>query len=423
MTVSLRKGPFEALFYRNYRYLWLSTLGTTLVQSMEIVILGWLTLELTNSPSLVGAVAAVRFAGMGLAPLGGVLADRFNRRDLLMLMQGGGILYAGISTLLYYTGLLQVWHLFALGLFSGAFRGVDLTTRQTMVPDVVESRHLTSAIGLLQVSQGLTAVVGALTGGYLYEIVGAGGCFALITGAFLFSGIVLTPIRLAGGTSLVAKESVWKSLAEGTRYIANDRSLSALMLLAAIANLFAFPCTVGVMAVFARDVLHVSSEGLGFLVAAEGLGGLLGSLFLSSLGQFNHKGWLLGAVAVAWPGMLAILSLSNTLPAALFVIAVAGIARGLDMALIQLLLLVWSDAGVRGRVMGVRMFVIIMLTFGNFLSGLGAAEWGAATIILFNALASMLTTLATVLWAPHLLYRPEQEQTSAVELTTESREV
>ena len=408
MTIYKQEGLFSALYYLNYRYLCLSTLGTATVVAVEQVVLGWFILQLTNSPSLVGAIAAVRFTGMGLAPLGGALADRFNRRNILFILQCGGMVYASILMLLYYTGWLQVWHVFAVALFSGVVRGFDHTTRQTIIPDLTEGRYLTSATGLIMVSQGLTAVIGALASGYLFEIAGAGGCFAVMTTAFLFAGVALLPIQPGGEKRIAAKQSVWQSTAEGARYITRDRGLSALILLAAIANLCAFPCTIGIMAVFARDVLHIGADGLGLIMAAEGLGGLVGALFLSSLGGFRHKGWLLVGVALAWPGLLAAFSFFRAMPVALTVIAIAGIARGMDMALIQLLLFAWSEAGLRGRVMGVRMFVIITLMFGNFLSGLGAAEWGSANVMLVNASAGILTTLATIFWAPHLYRRPEQ---------------
>ena len=413
MTIFGQAGVFGALSYRNYRYLWLSTLGTSTVVAVEQVVLGWFILQLTNSPAMVGGIAAARFAGMGLAPFGGALADRFNRRNILFVLQISGVLYTAIFILLYYTELLRIWHVFAVALFSGTVRGFDHTTRQTITPDLVESLHLTNAAGLIMVSQGLTAVIGALAGGYLFNFVGIGGCFAVMTGAFLFAGLALMPIHTKRERSVSLQTSVWRSMFEGGSYIVSDRGLSALILLAAIANLFAFPCTIGIMPVFARNVLHVSAEGLGLIMAAEGLGVLFGALIFSASGQFKYKGWLLVGVALAWPGLLAIFSLLNSMPMALVIIALAGVVRGMDMALIQILLLNWSDTALRGRVMGVRMFVIITLMIGNFLSGLGAEHWGSAMVMFVNASASILTTLATVVWAPDLHRRPEQAQVLA----------
>ncbi len=416
MAVTGREGFLAALFYRNYRYLWFSTTGINTVQAIEQVVLGWLVLQLTNSASLVGAVAAVRFAGMALAPFGGALADRFNRRRMLLLLQGCGVLYAGIFILLYYTGLLQIWHIFLLVLFSGAVRGIDLATRQSMIPDTVESQHLTSGAGLFVVNQGLMTVIGAMTAGYLFDKAGAGGCFVVVASAYSLAGLALVPIRLTTITK-VTTESIWRSTAEGARYIIKDRGLSALILLAAIANLFSFPTINAIMPVFVRDVLHVGASGLGRVIAAEGLGGLVGALFLSSLGRSRRKGWFLVSMALIWPTILVIFSTLRSLPIALGMMALSGIARGMDMAFIQLFLLTWSEPALRGRVMGIRMFAIVTLMLGNFLSGFGDATWGPATVIAVNATASILATTAVILWAPHLHRRPEQVQVSAAKMS------
>ncbi len=404
MAVTKGEGLLSALFYRNYRYLWASTLGVATVASVEQVVLGWLVLELTNSPALVGVVAACRFAGMGLAPFGGALADRFNRRRILLLMQVAGILYALTFVTLYYTSLLQTWHIFALALFIGVVRGFDNTTRTAGVADTVESRHWTSAVGLLLVSMSITVVIGSLTAGYLFKAIGPGGCFAVMAGAFLFAGLMLFPIGFVVKVKAASQESVWKSVLTGARYIIDDKGLSALMLLATIANLFAFPCTIGIMPVFARDVLHLGSDGLGWLIAAEGVGGLIGALFISSLGKFRHKGWFLIAAMLAWPLLLGIFSLLRLLYISLALLVIAGIARVTAMGFIQVLLLAWSSEEVRGRVMGVRVFVIIMLMVGNLLSGAGASLWGSAIVFQVNALLCIVTTVFTIVWAP-VLYR------------------
>ncbi|MBA7716068.1 hypothetical protein ES703_125129 [subsurface metagenome] len=118
MAVSERQGFLAALFYRNYRYLWFSTLGVTVPMSMEVVVIGWLVLELTNSPALVGLAAACLYVGMLLAPFLGALADRFDRRRILIVGRLASSAYVLTFAVLYYTSLLEVWHIFVL-LLSG----------------------------------------------------------------------------------------------------------------------------------------------------------------------------------------------------------------------------------------------------------------------------------------------------------------
>lgn len=400
-----KRGILAALRYRNYRFLWGSALGVTTAVSMEMVVLGWLVLELTDSPSLVGLVAACRFAGMALGPYFGALADRLDRRRLLIIVRVAGGIYTLILAVLYYLSLLEVWHIFVLALGGGVVRAFDFTTGNSTVPETVERHHLASAISLLLVAMGITRMIGPLIGGYLFEQTGAGACFAVMAGAYFLASLILSPMRLVSREKPLQQEPVWKSVTGGIQYVLGDRALFSLIILAAIANLFAFPVSMGIMPVVARDVFHVGSSGLGWLVAAEGLGGLIGALLVVPLGRFRHKGWVLILSMIIWPAFLGIFATSHLFSLSLLLLAASGVARGIAMAVIQLLLLSWSSQEVHGRVMGARMFAIVTLPLGNILSGAGAGFWGAATVITVNALACIFTTILTALWATQLRHR------------------
>ena len=396
------RGFLAAFRYSNYRYLWGSVLGVATAVSMELVVMGWLVLELTDSPSLVGLVAACRFAGMGLGPFIGAIVDRFDRRRILIVMRVIGIIYTLTLAVLYYTLLLEVWHIFILAICGGVVRGFDFTTGHAAAADSVERHNLASAVGMLVVGMSTTRMVAPLIGGYLYEQIGAGGCFVAMSAAYLFACLSILPMRLVPKEKPASQESVWESVVGGFRYIVNDRAISALMILAAIANLFIFPCVMGIMPVFARDVLHVGSSGLGWRLSAEGLGGLIGALIISTLGRFKHKGWLAIAAMITWPVLLGIFASSRSFYISLALFVIVGIARGMAMAVIQVLILIWSPEEIRGRVLGVRQFAVAPMLLGNILSGAGAALWGAATVMVINALSSVFATILTTFRVPEL---------------------
>jgi len=404
-VVTERQGFLAAFRYRNYCYLWGSGLGVATAISMELVVMGWLVLELTDSPALVGLVAACRFAGTALAPFFGALADRFDRRRILIVARTAGIIYTLALAALCYYELLEVWHIIIVALCAGVIRAFDMTTSNVLAPDTVERHNLTSAVGMLIVGMSTTRMMGPLLGGHLFERIGADGCFAVMAAAYLFACLLLFPMRLVGKERPTYTESVWKSVIGGIHYIVNDRALFALIVLAAIANLFAFPCVFGIMPVFARDVLHVEASGLGQLIAAEGLGGLIGALVITALGRFRHKGWLLIGAMIVWPALLGIFASLRLFPISVALLVIVGIARGIAMVTIQLLLLMWSSEEVRGRVIGTRMFAVLPLLVGNILSGAGATFWGAATVIRINALSCVFTSILTVFWAPQLRRR------------------
>jgi MFS family permease len=404
-AASTRHGLLAAFHYPNYRYLWGSGLVVFVVYSIYTLVIGWLVLELTNSPSLVGLVAACRFLGTGLGPFFGTLADRFDRRRILIVTRVIASAFALTFVALYYTSLLEVWHIFVLALFGGIVGAFGYTTFSTMLPDTVESRNLSSAVGMQMLGFSTALMIGPAVGGYLYEHIEAGGCFAVIAAAYLFSCLLILPLRLVDKEKPAHQESVWKSLIGGIHYIVKDRSISALIVMVAIANLFVWPCVVSIMPVFARDVLHLEASGLGWLSAAAGLGGLIGAVVASSLGRFKRKGRLIIIALIAWSVFLVFFSSSRSFPISLALLVGVGIFQMSTFTIIQLLLLSWTAGVVRGRVIGVRQLAVVMSPMGSIFLGFGADLWGVATAIMISASACILVTILTALWAPELRRR------------------
>jgi predicted MFS family arabinose efflux permease len=159
------------------------------------------------------------------------------------------------------------------------------------------------------------------------------------------------------------------------------------------------------MPVFARDLLHLEASGLGWLNAAVGLGGLIGALVASSLESFKHKGWLNIIALVAWSAFLVAFSSSRSFPISLVLLVFVGIFQILTFTIIQLLLFSWTAGEVRGRVIGVRSFAVVMAPVGSIFLGFGADLWGVATAIMISASACILATVLTALWAPELRQR------------------
>jgi MFS family permease len=201
------------------------------------------------------------------------------------------------------------------------------------------------------------------------------------------------------------QESMWESLVAGLRYIKKDRTLLALILLAALINLFIFPYWFTLMPIFARDILHTGASGYGQLMAAIGLGFAVGPLITASLPSSVNKGKLLIAVTFAWPVVLMIFAVSRLFPLSMVLLVFTGIVQGMAITLIQSLLLMWSSEEMRGRVSGARAFAIGTLPLGNLLTGAGASLWGAPTMLLINVSAAILITILVTIWASELLKR------------------
>ena len=400
-----RRGFLAALYYPQYRLLWISALASYIGRWIEMVVVAWLVLELTNSPLLVGLLGTCRFAGMLLGPFCGTIADRFNRRRILLAVQAVYAIASLIMMMLFLTSQLAVWHLFVFTFIAGLCSSFDFSTRYAAAAGIVKSHHLVTAVSLLAVAMGSTIILGALLGGSLLNLIQASGCFALVTACFLLSFLVLLPMKITAPARSTTQASMWENLADGLRYVKNDKTLLALILIAALLNLFLTPYRFTLLPVFARDVLQMGASGYGQLMAATGLGAVIGPLIAASLPNSVNKGKLLIASMIAWPTILMIFAASRLFPLTMLLLVFTGITHNLTMTLIQALLLVRSSEAMRGRVSGVRAFAIGIMPLGTLLSGGGANLWGAPTMLVINSLGYILISILITIWAPELRKR------------------
>jgi MFS family permease len=391
-----------ALSYPQYRLLWVSGLSTWIGRWIEMVVGAWLVLELTNSPFLVGLLGTCRFASMVLGPFCGTVCDRINQRSILLTVQ---VLYGAGSLallVLFASARIEVWHFFAFAFLGGLCFTFDFSARYSIAAGIVKDNHIVSSISLMQVASGITGVISPLIGGGLLEVIGTTGCFTLIVSCFLFSLFALIPLKIESKTSMGNSSSIWKELVSGMHYIKKDRLLLSLILIAALANLFIFPYTHTLMPIFARNILGTGASGFGLLMAAIGLGAILGSLFIDSLSQFANRGKFLVGAIMAWPVILFALSFSKSFTLSMALLVMAGIAQGISMALVQALLLIRSTQEMRGRVSGARAFAMSTLSVGTFLAGFEATLWGAPIALIINSSVFIMITALMVFWTPEL---------------------
>jgi len=403
--ISERQGLFSAFRYPQYCLLWVSSLTTHTGRWMETVVVTWLVLELTNSPFLVGLVGACRTAGMLLGPFSGTIADRFDRRRVLMVAQLIPTVGAFIIMVLFLTERLEVWYLFVFVLVEGISFSLDFAARFPLAADIVKRRHLANATSLLFVTMGITSGIGPMLGGGLLGLIQASGCFAVITACFFISLMTLAFMKLASSERPVSQQSAWENFIGGLRYVRNDKPILSLILIAAAVNFFVPPIILTLVPIFARDILYVGANGLGQLMGAMGLGGLVGSLVAGTLGNFGGKGKLIIIAAIGGPAIMMFLAVSRLFPIALMLLFLGGVGQWMVWALMQTLLLQWSSEEMRGRVSGVRAFAISTLPPGNLLTGALTGLWGAPTVLLIDASASIAIMIAIAIWAPELRRR------------------
>jgi MFS family permease len=281
----VRPGPtmLEALHEPRYRRLWLAGLCVNTARWLDTLVLGWVVLQLTDSPLMVGVAAFCRTAPMMVLGLfAGVLADRFDRGRVLLFVQSLNLGSALVLALLFGTGTGGLWQLLGLEILLGVAWVVDYPARRSVIYTLVGSRRLTNAVSLESVSMQGTKMIGPLLGGVLLARFGPTGCYLALALLFLVALLlILTLHRQVTLPGLGTVDPVIASLAIGLREARAERTVLAVLTITIVMNALVFPYQ-QMWPVFARDVFRVGPELLGLLIAADGLGALVGALVVAA---------------------------------------------------------------------------------------------------------------------------------------------
>src|SRR5687767_8629414 len=342
---------------------------------MENLVLGWYVLVDTGSPFLVGLIGALRFGGTLLSPFYGVIADRFDRRALLILLRLLHALQAAAMMALALSGTLQPWHAFAITGVGGLMRMAENVVRQSLMADVVPSSALMNAVGLSRTTMDVAKIAGAVAGAGLLARLGIGPAYVVITLCFVLSTLLVFGVTPAAQVSRTGVTNA-TSLRGGLGYMRRSPTIVAIMFLAFLVNLTAFPLSNGLMPIVARDAFAFGPNGLALLLTATSIGAVAGSLLLTALTTRvrQPERTMLTAIAVWHVLLLVFVWIAGAisggvplLPVALILLAAYGAATSGSMVTMQAVLLGIAEIAFRGRVMGVRMMAVYGLPMGLLL--------------------------------------------------------
>ena len=399
------QGMFAALAYRDYRLLWNSNVLTQTGQWMQQVATGWLMLELTDSPTWLGLVGFARGIPMLLMSLpAGVLADRIDRRKLLVTAQITAAVLATILTILVATGYVRPWHVLALAFLSGSTMSFIFPTRQALVSTLVPRERMANAVALNSAGQNSTRVFGPSLAGILIGAVGTAICFAIQAVGLIGAAIMSVRIHVPSREHPIghAKASARKNLVEGLQYIAATPRLKGLIGLAAIPTVLALPY-MQMLPVIARDELGTGSAGLGLLMTASGVGALAGSLSVAALGsRMREFGGLQITTAALFGVMVALFAFSPWMPLSLVLVAITSAVSAIYMSLNNTVLQMSVSDEFRGRVLSVYLMTWGLMPFGTLPMGALAEAFGAPVAIATGGLTSTALVLLITLRIPAL---------------------
>jgi MFS family permease len=392
----------SALAYPQFRRLWSSSLCSWLSQWIQNAALGWVVYEVTGSGALLGAVLGVRVIPLLLlAPLSGVAADRFNRRRLMQVSQA---LAAAVSFAVggaLALGMVNVWMLFLFTLLMGASNVVDRPARLTTAFDLVPRDAAVKAVTLNTIGFSVARVIGPAIAGYLIAWVGAAGCFFIQGTLYAASGlvviaIVFPPRQKPQGRSALA------DMMEGLRFAASDRSMRVLIALGTLPYLLIVPIWGTLFPIYAKDVFGAGPQGLGILLTAVGVGGIVGSFLANALARMPRQalmqaGWIL----VMAGAILGVAASPNVATAAAFGF-IGGAAEMAHTASNMASMQVAAPPEMRGRVASLTMLYPAMISAGAFLAGPlsdALSVRGASALL---AAISITATAALYIFSPHL---------------------
>jgi MFS family permease len=410
------RHTFRALSNRNYRLFWSGQLVSLCGSWMQTVAIGWLVLKtLHGGGTGLGLIVAVQFLPMLVGgPWAGVVADRFDKRRILVMTQTSLAALATTLAVLTLSGVVRLWMVYGLVLLIGVAMMFDNPTRQAFVTEMVGKDDLANAVGLNSAAFNAARVVGPAIGALLIELVGTGLCFAINAASFL---AVITGLLAMDPQRLYRSEPVVRARGQvraGLRYAMNVPELRLVLGLVAIVGTFAMNFTV-VIPLVAKNTFHGGAGTYGAMSAVMGLGSLVGALIAASRGRPTPT-LLIGAalgLGVAMCAAAAAPSLVLEYP----LLAVTGAAAITFMSTANATLQLTSRPDMRGRVMALYMVLFLGSTpIGGPIVGWIGQHAGARWSLVFGGAPSLLVALAA---APALLRSRRVSATAARSSITE----
>ena len=392
---------FVAMQHPNYRRYWFGQIGSLVGAWMQSVALPWLVLQLGGTPLQLGLVMAFMFGpSMVLAPLGGVLADRVDKRRTLIAVNAVAMVQATTLFVLALTGVVEIWHVYLLALVAGFVNAVEMPVRQAFVAELVPRRDLVNAIALSSTSFNLSRVIGPAVAGVTIAAFGVASNFGINAVSYLsvIIGLLLVrPDQLHRAARPAAFPSIRTSLGEGFRYaVATPTVLWPLVLLGGTAALAMNFQTL--LPLFTRDSLGLDSGGYGALFATMGAGSLAGSLMLAfATSQRPLFRYIIGGGAV-FLVLAFLLGVVRSVPLVFVLVVGIGFASMLMVNTINVTVQNSVPDALRGRVMSLYVTVFAgTAPIGGLLAGSLAQAFGPAAAFSIGAVLAS-GVLVLVAW-------------------------
>lgn len=376
---------FSALSERKYRFLWFGMLFSMAAMQINIVARGWLAFDLTGSAAMLGIVAGARsLPQLMFAPIGGVVADRVDKRRLLVTTQIALVVLSLVNAVLVHIGIIQIWHLVVISMVQGVLQPFNMPARTAVIPDLVKEDQVSNALALDSTGRNINRVAAPALAGILIAIDVTLAFYAIAAGYVLATATLFNLPR--GLKAKVASRGAITEMGVGFSYIWQNRHLFGLIVAAFGITLLGMPFQ-HLLPVFQEDVLNVGPRSLGFMFTAVGLGAITGSLVIAYISERPDLGRLQLGLGIGFGLSLAAFALSTSFVLSLGLLVIVGFMSQGYMTLNRMQIMLQTDRQLFGRVMSIYMMTWALVPAAVLPIGFIADRIGVGATMFFSAVA------------------------------------
>ena len=397
-------SAFSALRHRDYRWLWSGTFFSTAAQWIQQGTLGWVVYDLTGSAALLGAVLGVRAVPMLLlAPISGLVADRFERRKALVASQMAPSIASFALALLLAFDAVHVWHLFAFSLIGSCGTVFERTLRTTLVFDVVPRTDAANAIALNTIAFSITRTLGPAIAGVMIAAIGPALNFAIQGAMYLGVAASVLMVHVRPRPAQPGRPTAWRALTAGFRFAATHPIARVMVILGIVPPLLLIPSLSALMPVFAADVFHVGPQGLGLMLSAVGAGGVVGGIIAATMSRYDRVARLQTVSLVTFVAAVIAFALAPGFGAALAALVLAGCVEMTFASSAHSILTMCAPESMRGQVASLLPMFPAFISLGSLAAGIGVELLGPRSLVVVLALAAV--AVLAIVWASSATFR------------------
>ena len=404
MINNLERG-FRSLKGKGFAILWGSDLAVSSAEFLELFILSWYVLQKTESPTILGIYAALRFTGTLFAPLLGVLVDHFGLRRSFNLSRSIFFILSFILAAIFLLEEPSILVILFMSALLGVMRSTDLITRQSVLTHMVSQGELQNAVALSRMGRDLTQIIVPIAAGFLLSALGTEVTYLGVVILYALSVVLSLMIPKFPRIMFDTKSNMWGFFTEGLSYIKSYPFLIALLLIAFIVNLTAFPLNHALLAVISNSMFDTDATGFGIIMGGYSAGALLGSLWISYFSEMRRPSRLMVFGCIFWHVAIFSIAFSTYFYVSVSIVLLAGIFQSFSMVIMAMLILRYTSEDMRSRVLGVRQLAVYGLPLGLVISGFVSENFDVVAALIGNAVVGLLL-LAFVLitWPRPLLH-------------------